>query len=82
MKIKLNVKHYINYIFGNNNMSKENKLKEKRTLDKLSIEINNILPRSHAPSPPPVNILLKNLVYYNKELKLDTKVESSQKKKS
>ena len=61
------------------NVSKDKKLEEKMALTNLN---NDILPRSHAPSPPPVNILWKNLMYYNEELKLDTKVESSQKKKS
>ena len=59
-----------------NNVSKDNKLND------LSIEINNhdVLPRSHAPSPPPVNILRQILMCYNEESKLDTKVKSSTKK--
>mgnify|MGYP001456202395 CR=1 FL=1 len=89
MKIKLNVKHYINYIFGimkivnglNNRASEANKLKEKKISNDLSIAIDNqdVLPRSHAPSPPPISVLRQILMCYNEELKFDTKVKSSTK---
>ena len=59
------------------NVSKDKKLEEKMALTNLN---NDILPRSHAPSPPPVNILRRILMCYNEEIKFDTKVESHIKK--